>query len=109
MFPIQQIADLVAPVLFCCHRRPGLRCQCFGESLADHVVHYLSRRVVGTRGLAGRFARFRVVGGEQVLEDPAEQLGIKCHLPVEWRILLNREFEMTKQRKQSCIGIEEQT
>ena len=67
----------------------------------------MARRVIGAGRLACGLARLRVVGGQEILEDEAEQLGVEGDLAVERRIFFDRELVAAAQGKEA-VRVEEQ-
>ena len=104
---VEKIEQPVTPELRVPVRRLTLGRQRLGEPFPDHVVHDLPRCVVGAGRLAGRLPGFRVVGGEQILEHPTEELRVERDLPVKGSVLLDRELVVVQEREESLV-VEEQ-
>ena len=62
------------------------------EGFVHHVVDDFARGVEGAGLLAGGGAGLRVVGGEEVLEDLAEQFGVEGDFFFEGGVLFDGEF-----------------
>ena len=103
----QQAQPLLEPCLVAVVRRRVPQ-EAGDERFIDHVIDDAPRGVVGAGGLARRLLRLRVVGGQQVLEDAPQQLGVESDFEVERRILLHGELVAAEQGEQAVFGSEEQ-
>ncbi len=72
--------------------RGHLRGEVGAQGFIHHVADDLARRVEGAEGLAGGGAGVFVVGGEEVFEDLAEQLGIEGDFLFQRSVFLDGEF-----------------
>ena len=85
----------------------GHRGQSGAEGLVDHVVDDFAWSVEGTGGLARRLPCLGVIGGEEVFEDLAEELGVEGDIGIGGMVLVDGEVVALQQREKTALGIEE--
>ena len=79
------------------------------EGLVDHVVDDLARGVEGAGGLAGGIPGLGVVGGKEVFEDLAEELGIEGDVGVGGVVLVDGEVVALQQGEEAALWGEEES
>lgn len=77
------------------------------EGLVDHVVDDFARSIEGTGGLARRLPCLGVIGGKEVFEDLAEELGVEGDIGIGGMVLVDGEIVALQQREKTALGIEE--
>ena len=74
-----------------------------GQGLVYHVVHDGAGGVVGAGLLAGGVAGFRVVGGEQVFKDFAQEFRVQSNFLFRGGVLFYGELVFVEQGYQARI------
>ena len=104
---VEEVADALAPELAVAVAGGGFLRERFRQRLVDHIVHDLAGRVVGAGLLAGVLAGFGVVGGEEVLEDLAEQFRVERDVLLDGRVLLDGELVAVEEPDEAAVAEEE--